>query len=96
MIEKVEESKRRDYSCEIISLVVLVILSGLSHFWYILIAAGIAGLFWGAIVLLGQLATIAARKFFRAPRAVQTMERNSIVPGTQVFQPSEIRQSVDC
>ena len=96
MIEKVEESKRRDYSCEIISVVVLVILSGLSHFWYILIAAAIAGLFWGAIVLLGQLATFAARTFFRGIRAEQTMEGNSIVSGTQVFQPSEIRQSVDC
>jgi len=31
----------RDYSCEIMGLVVLTILSALSHFWYILVAVGI-------------------------------------------------------
>jgi len=29
---------RRDYSCEIMGIVVLTALSALSHFWYILIA----------------------------------------------------------
>jgi len=31
----------RDYSCEIMGVIVLAILSALSHFWYILIAIGI-------------------------------------------------------
>jgi hypothetical protein len=31
-------SARHDYSSEIIALVILVILSVLSHFWYVLIA----------------------------------------------------------
>jgi len=35
----------RDYSCEIMALFVLTVLSALSHFWYILIAMGaVAGL----------------------------------------------------
>lgn len=35
----------RDYSCEIMAVVVLTVLSALSHFWYILIALSIlAGL----------------------------------------------------
>jgi hypothetical protein len=28
----------KDYSCEIMSLIVLTVLSALSHFWYIMIA----------------------------------------------------------
>jgi hypothetical protein len=37
-------SSKRGYDCEIISFVVLFVLSALSHFWYIMIAicAGIA------------------------------------------------------
>lgn len=31
-------SSRRDYSSEIMALVVLILLSVLSHFWYVLIA----------------------------------------------------------
>ena len=35
----------RDYSCEVIGVIVLTVLSALSHFWYILIALSIlAGL----------------------------------------------------
>jgi hypothetical protein len=35
----------RDYSCEIMAVIVLTVLSALSHFWYILIALSIlAGL----------------------------------------------------
>jgi hypothetical protein len=48
----------RDYSCEIMALFVLTVLSALSHFWYILIAIGVvAGL--AAVGLL--LATILIR-----------------------------------
>jgi hypothetical protein len=31
-------TSRRDYGCEIMGLIVLTVLSALSHFWYILIA----------------------------------------------------------
>jgi hypothetical protein len=31
-------SARRDYSSEIMALIVLIVLSALSHFWYVLIA----------------------------------------------------------
>jgi hypothetical protein len=31
----------RDYSCEIMAVIVLTVLSALSHFWYILIALSI-------------------------------------------------------
>jgi hypothetical protein len=31
-------SERNDYSSEILSLIVLIVLSVLSHFWYVLIA----------------------------------------------------------
>lgn len=44
--------KKRDYSCEIISVAVLVVLSALSHFWYIAIAAGIAVAAWQILRLI--------------------------------------------
>jgi len=31
-------SARHDYSSEIVALIVLIVLSALSHFWYVLIA----------------------------------------------------------
>jgi hypothetical protein len=96
MAERAEEPKERDYSCEIISFVVLVILSELSHFWYIMIAICIAVLFWGAIVLLGQLAVLAASTFSWRPRARRANDGRADDSGNQVFQPSKIRQSVDC
>ena len=55
MIEKAETQEKRDYSCEAMSLVVLVILSALSHFWYVVIALGIGIAVWGAVTLLGQV-----------------------------------------
>ncbi len=48
----------RDYSCEILAVIILTVLSALSHFWYILIAIGVvAGL--AAVGLL--IATILIR-----------------------------------
>lgn len=55
MIEKAEAQEKRDYSCEAMSLVVLVILSALSHFWYVVIVVGIGIAIWGAITLLAQV-----------------------------------------
>jgi hypothetical protein len=96
MAERAEEPKKRDYSCEIISFVVLVILSELSHFWYIMIAICIAVVFWGAIVMLGQLAVTAASTFSSRPRARRANDGRADNSGNQVFQPSKIRQNVDC
>ena len=46
---------RRDYSCEILALIVLVVLSALSHFWYIMIAIGVGMAISGAGFLLSRL-----------------------------------------
>ena len=72
MIEKTDESDQNDYSCEILSFVVLVILSALSHFWFILIGTGIAVLFWAAIALLGRLLRSAASALPSRSGAKQT------------------------
>ena len=40
-------SARHDYSSEIIGLIVLVVLSVLSHFWYVLIAICVGAAFIG-------------------------------------------------
>jgi hypothetical protein len=48
-------TSRRDYSSEILGLIVLTILSALSHFWYIMIAAGAAMAFAGAGLLLSKI-----------------------------------------
>jgi hypothetical protein len=94
--EKAHEPEQRDYSREIISFVVLVILSELSHFWYIVIAICISILFGGAIFMLGKLALSAASTFSWRLRARRTNDRKAGDSGNQVFQPSEIRQSLDC
>jgi hypothetical protein len=96
MTERTGETKKRDYSCEIISFMVIIVLSELSHFWYIVIAFCFAALCWGAIVMLGKLAIFAARKFSWPLRASQTTDRKAGDIGSQVFQPSKIRQSLDC
>jgi hypothetical protein len=96
MTEKTEEEKKRDYSCEILSFIVLVILSALSHFWYIVIAMGIGIIFWFAIALLGQLLVSA---HIWLPSHSPSREPNGHRAGdsgTQVFLPRKIRQSVDC
>jgi hypothetical protein len=96
MIEKADEPKKRDYSCEIISFIVLAVLSELSHFWYILIAICTAIAFWGAILLLGRLAQSAVKMFPWRPPAKQPKNSNTGDSGGQVFLPSKIRQSADC
>ncbi len=50
-----EESKTPDYSCEIIGLAVLLILSAVSHFWYVAMVAGVGAGFWGLIRLANQV-----------------------------------------
>jgi hypothetical protein len=96
MTEKADDPKKRDYSCEIISFIVLFILSELSHFWYIAIAICIGIIFWGAVVLLGKLILSAARMFSRHLGARPANNRKTADSGDQVFLPRKIRQTVDC
>jgi hypothetical protein len=60
MIEKVDGQDKNDYSCEIVSFIVLVILSALSHFWFIVVGTAVAIVFWAAIVLVSQLVSYVA------------------------------------
>ncbi|MGA7794227.1 MAG: hypothetical protein WCA19_14420 [Candidatus Acidiferrales bacterium] len=63
MTESADTGKKSDYSCEILSFIVLVILSALSHFWYILFIFCAGIIFWGAVVLMGQILQSAAMTF---------------------------------
>ena len=58
-------SGRNDYSSEIMSLIVLVVLSVLSHFWYVLIAICLGA----ALIGMGYLFT---RIILRATLVNQT------------------------
>jgi hypothetical protein len=89
MTERTDEVKKRDYTCEIISFIVIVILSELSQFWYIVIAFCFVALCWGAIVMLGELAIFAASKVPWRLRASHTTGRKAGEIGSQVFQPSK-------
>jgi hypothetical protein len=60
-IEPAEERTSKDYSCEIISFVVLIGLSALSHFWLIAIGIGIGTLVWALVKLIRQMISWAAR-----------------------------------
>lgn len=46
---------KKDYSCEIIALCALTVLSELSHFWYIMIAILVAISFAGVLTLLSKI-----------------------------------------
>jgi hypothetical protein len=74
MIDQADEHGRQDYSCEIISFVVLIGLSALSHFWFIAIGIAIGISAWAFISLIKRLMSCAART-----RTVQARE----VPITQ-------------
>ncbi|HLJ15648.1 MAG TPA: hypothetical protein VKV15_14200 [Bryobacteraceae bacterium] len=58
MSESPETSGKRDYSCELIGLAALFILSALSHFWYIAIFAGLGMAAWAFIRLIGVASQI--------------------------------------
>jgi len=83
--------QQRDYGCEIISAVVLLSLSALSHFWLLAIAAGALLAMWGLVVMMMRAWNFASSRveFRRSAAAVS--------PSTpQVFLPEKIRPSVDC
>ncbi len=46
---------KQDYSCEIIALIVLTVLSALSQFWYIMIAICVVMGFVAAALLLSRI-----------------------------------------
>jgi hypothetical protein len=96
MIDKMGEPNKGDYSREIMSFPVRVILSALSHFWFIIIAICIGMLFWVTIVLLGQLMRSVAGMIPWLSHARQTNNSNKSDFGSQVFIPSKIRRSMDC
>ncbi len=95
MIEKTDESNQSDYSCEIASFFVLVLLSALSHFWYIVIGIVLAAVASAAIVMLIRVLRSAAENVTWPARVAQRFAENDDSAG-QVFQPAKIRQSVDC
>jgi len=87
MSERAHEPRKRDYSCEILSFIVLVILSDLSHFWLIVIALCIGIVFWGAILIFGQLVL---STFGDLPWRPRVRHLNSSIPadsGNQFFLP---------
>ncbi|HEX4641836.1 MAG TPA: hypothetical protein VH161_00165 [Candidatus Acidoferrales bacterium] len=91
MIDSTEELKKRDYSCEIISAIVLLGLSALSHFWFIAIAGAAGTALWGAVLLLKQAWSLAASRMDEYAAVVRLKGAAS-----QVFPPRKLRQSVDC
>src|ERR1700722_9179793 len=95
MIEKTDETNQSDYSCEIASFFVLVALSALSHFWFIVIAICAALIFAGAMFLLVRFLRSATGNISWPVRARQEFAPDGD-SGSQVFQHAKIRQSVDC
>ena len=97
MTRGVNIPKKVDFSCEIISLIVLSILSALSHFWYILIAICMGITFWGAITLLIRAMSAVFRVFSQGRYDSRQPDHQKFADSErQVFQPNKIRQSVDC
>ena len=83
--------QQRDYGCEIISAVVILSLSALSHFWLLAIAAGALLAMWSFAVMTMRVWNLASSRveFRRNAAAVSPS-------GPQVFLPEKIRPSVDC
>lgn len=65
-----------DYSCELLSLIVLFLLSALSHFWYLFIAIGIGLFLWVGVVLLGSSLMSAAHALPRHGRCPWPMAKS--------------------
>ena len=95
MTDKEDLPEKGDYYYEIVSFIVLVILSGLSHFWFILIGICAMMLFWGALLLLMQAVRYATNSFSRRARAPHTTNVLMSDSRNQVFLPVKIRQSMD-
>lgn len=63
MAQGTDRGSNGDYSCEVLSLIVLFLLSALSHFWYIFIAIGVGIFLWIGTILLGRVLVSAAQAF---------------------------------
>ena len=75
MTESTDNGNKSDYSCEILSFIVLSILSALSHFWYILFIFCAGIIVWGAVVLLRQVLQSAAVSLpLHGPRLLVRMQ----------------------
>lgn len=74
--------KNGDYSCEVLSLIVLFLLSALSHFWYVLLAFGVGIFLWLGVIALGRFLIFATRIFPRHEKYPVTM-----VPGPKRHAP---------
>jgi hypothetical protein len=82
MAEIADNPKQSDYSCKILSFIVLFILSALSHFWYILFVFCAGIVLWGAVVLVGKGLASAALTWKARGLTHQGNESDS---GNQVF-----------
>src|ERR1700674_5876968 len=60
---------KHDYGCEIMSFIVLFILSSLNHFWYIMILICIGAAVWGTGALLARMFLHVKAASFLGPRA---------------------------
>ena len=72
MAQKTDRRKNGDYSCEVLSLIVLFLLSALSHFWYVLMAVGVGILLWFGVILLERFLVFATRAFPRHEKCPPT------------------------
>ena len=91
MTESGGDLKKGDYSCEIISALVLLALSALSRFWLIAIAAAAGIAVWGVLLLLKETWKFTARRV-DSPQALERLKGAA----AQVFSLRKLRQSVDC
>jgi hypothetical protein len=90
MAESDQEMPGTDYSCEIISFIVLAILSALSHFWFILII-------FSVVIVLRRLVSFASQFVVSSLQLIpwhawKSAQTNINATGIQhqVFKPSKI------
>ena len=77
MIDRPDESASQDYSCEIVSFVVLLGLSALSHFWFIALAIAMGIAAWALVKLVRQLVLCASRtRIIRAAAMQSAVEQD--------------------
>jgi hypothetical protein len=84
---------RRDYSCEIMGIIVLTVLSALSHFWYILIAICVVTGLTVTVFLVSRIFLrvgkgLLIHVFFPAPRKGTDPEVNVSVDIARRSRPS--------
>ena len=75
MAQGTDRGNNGDYSCEVLSLIVLFVLSALSHFWYVLMAVGVGISLWLGVLLLGRFLVFATRTFPRREKCPSTTVR---------------------